>query len=615
MCGINGIINLSDEPVYAHEIEQMNNEITHRGPDGFGVYTNGNIGLGHRRLSIIDVSHHSDQPFVAADENYIIVFNGEIYNYVEIRNHLITRGYRFRTESDTEVLLYAYVEFGEKCVSKLNGMFSFAVYNKINQEVFIARDRSGIKPLFYSLINNRFVFSSEIKSIKKIDRNSLVLNQAMIDVYMSSGYCFGSDTLYAHIKKIDPGCAVVIKNNKVKHFRYWDIDYSNKLDISITDHLNNIEDIVLDATKIHLRSDVPLGVFLSGGLDSSAIVALMDKKGIQNIKTFSVNWDLGEKYNESVYARQVSSLFKTQHFEYVMNETEFIQTIDKYIYFMDEPVTEAAAISLYKLSELTSKHVKVVLSGEGADEVFGGYPIYKLYKYIDLYKHLPVTLRRKIIDPILGVMDSRLAKLVKLSQQNIRDVYSGVSFGDYSDVTTLYTAEYKHESYYKSILNEFYDRSESYETQVKMQYIDYKTWLADDLLIKADRMTMAHSLELRVPLLDYRLIDYMATVPSALRLKNNHTKFLFKKLMERYLPKKIIYRKKMGFPTPLKLMFSNDLGHLAKEMVLDGELVKRRIFKKDIIEKLFKEEFNGVADNHKLLWKIFVLEKWMDANR
>ena len=614
MCGINGIVYLDNRKVEKHEINAMNNEIIHRGPDGEGVYLSNNVGLGHRRLSIIDVAHHSDQPFYSEDKDYILIFNGEIYNYLEIRSDLISKGHVFKTNSDTEVLLRAYIEFGQDCLQYLNGMFSFAVYNKNNNSLFIARDRIGIKPLFYFYSNRSFIFSSEIKSIRKVLNNQLSINDSMIDVYLSSGYCYGNDTLFNEIKKLEPGHSVLISNNDIKINKYWDVSYSSEFSYSERKYLSDLDELIVDATKIHLRSDVPLGVFLSGGLDSSAIVALMHALDIRNINTFSVGWDLGDNFNEFKYSRQVSNDFNTKHYEYVMNERIFMEAFDEYLHYMDEPVTEAAAISLYKLSELTRDHVKVVLSGEGADEVFGGYPIYKFFKYLEVYKKIPRSIRNSLINPIFSKLDRRIEKFARLSNENIEDFYSGVSFGNHDDISVLYTKDYRYEGYYKNIIKEIINKVSQFDLQKKLQYIDYKTWLVDDLLIKADRMTMANSLELRVPLLDYRLIDYVSKIPSSYRLKNGNTKYLFKKIMEKYLPSNIIYRKKMGFPTPLKKMFGSKLGGKAKDILLDDVAISRNYFNKKSLIKMFSDHEKGYKDNHKLIWKLYVLESWLAKN-
>ena len=614
MCGINGIINLSHKSVDAASIQQMNDVIKHRGPDGEGVYVSGNIGLGHRRLSIIDVAHHSDQPLFSNDKNYAIVFNGEIYNYIEIKKELLAKGYVFRTKSDTEVLLNAYIEFGVDCVKHLNGMFAFSIHDKQKDTVFIARDRVGIKPLYYYYNDECFIFGSEIKSITTQSVFKKELKLEMVDVYLSSGYCYGENTLFKDINKVEPGGYVLIKNAKVTFCKYWDLNFEDELDIPEAQILDEIEEIILDATKIHLRSDVPLGVFLSGGVDSSAIVSLMDKLGVDNINTFSVGWDYGADFNESRYAKQIAKLYSTQHYEFEMTEDIFLDSIDSYMHHMDEPVTEAAAISLMKLSELTSQHVKVVLSGEGSDEVFGGYPIYKMFKYMEYYQKIPTSLRQNILNPLFSKTNRKVKKFINLSNNKLEDVYTGVSFGDYSDVRSLYTADYSHEYHYKNVINHYYSKVKSLDQQKKMQYIDFKTWLVDDLLIKADRMTMSKSLELRVPLLDHRLIDYLSRVPSHYRLKNNQTKYLFKKIMEKYLPDNIIYRKKMGFPTPLQRMFKNKLGKDVKEVLLDDQCINRNIYNKSALEELFKQHESGANDHHKLLWKLFIMEKWLLAN-
>jgi len=614
MCGIAGIYNYkTNRPVSPKSIESMCDVITYRGPDGFGYHYEGSLGLGHRRLTIIDTHERSNQPMLSQDSKTSICFNGEIYNYLELKETLKGAGVSFNTTSDTEVLLELYRNTGIDFLNQLNGMFAFCIFDNEKQDFLLARDHTGIKPLFYTFTEDGIAFASEIKSLLQIEDVKREVNKSLIDSYMSVGYCPTNNTLFKNIFKLEPGHYMTIKNGEVEIKQYWNIQYDKSDDKGEEHYIKETQNLFEDAIKKQLRSDVPLGVFLSGGIDSSAVVAMMHKQGVKDIKTFSVAWDYGDKFNETKYARAVAKQFNTDHTEYFMTAEDFKNFLPEYIRHMDEPVTEAAAISLYYLAKKTKEKVTVVLSGEGADEVYGGYPIYKYMHVVEQYKKIPSFIRKPILNPILRMLGTKWAKYADLSEVPIEQSYSGVSFYENTQKNKLYSkkfSEYVKNNNNQAKLKQFYDYTKNDDLQTKMQYLDLKTWLVDDLLIKADRMSMAASLELRVPFLDHRFIEFSATMPSKYRFKGYENKYILKKAMEPYLTEEILYRKKLGFPTPLSIMFKGELFDFVKNIIDSDISHDRGYFDQNEIQKVLAEHKNGDEDHHRILWQLLVLELW-----
>ncbi len=614
MCGIAGIYNYkTNQAVSSESIESMCDVIIYRGPDGFGYHYDGSLGLGHRRLTIIDTHERSNQPMISDDRKTSICFNGEIYNYVELKEILKESGVNFKTTSDTEVLLELYRNNGIKFLNQLNGMFAFCIFDSENKDFLLARDHTGIKPLFYTFTDDGIAFGSEIKSLLQVTGVKKEVNKTLIDSYMSVGYSPTNATLFKNIFKLEPGHYMTIKNGQFEIKQYWNIQYDKSNDKGEEYYIKETQNLFEDAVKKQLRSDVPLGVFLSGGIDSSAVVSMMHKQGVKDIKTFSVAWDYGDNFNETKYARSVAKQFNTDHTEYFMSAEDFKDFLPEYIRHMDEPVTEAAAISLYYLSKKTKEKVTVVLSGEGADEVFGGYPIYKYMHVVEQYKKIPNFIRKLILNPILRTLGTKWAKYADLSEMSIEQSYSGVSFYENSQKNKLYStkfSEYVKNNNNQSKLKPFYDYTKNDDLQTKMQYLDIKTWLVNDLLIKADRMSMAASLELRVPFLDHRFIEFAATMPSKYRFKGYENKYILKKAMEPYLTEEILYRKKLGFPTPLSIMFKGELFDFVKDIIDSDISHARGYFKQNEIQKILKEHRAGIEDHHRILWQLLVLELW-----
>ena len=614
MCGVVGIYRFrSGGIVSPEEITGMSQTFVYRGPDDSGELCENNLGLGHRRLSIIDTSTRSKQPMESNDKDFVITYNGEVFNFVELRQELEKQGSTFKTASDTEVILEMYRKHGEKCVNYMIGMFAFAIWDRKNQSLFIARDRMGIKPLYYNIDDQGIVFASEIKAILKVLKHKPVVNMTMFDAYMSVGYTPTENTLFQGIFKLKPGHSMLIQNGQVSTKQYWDLEFDREKDLGEAYYIEKTKQLLEDAVRLRLRSDVPLGVFLSGGLDSSAIVSIMHKQGIKDIKTFSVAWDSGKLYDETPYARKISKLFNTDHHEYIINPDDFLDFIPTYIWHMEEPVTEAAAISLFYCAKVAKEHVTVVLSGEGSDEVFGGYPIYNYMQTLEKYRQIPSIIRKGCLNPLFNLLGGKWNKYTNLSNLPIEERYQGVSFYDQQLKNNLYTEETRQaisEHTISHSLDEFYRPHQGADIQTKMQYLDVKTWLVDDLLIKADRMSMATSLELRVPFLDHRLMEFSATIPTKYRLKKGITKYVIKKAMEDYLPNDIIHRKKMGFPTPLSTLFKGDLQNYARNLLDSDRFHNRGYFKPDKVRKILDEHIGGSSDHHKILWQLVVLEEW-----
>jgi len=614
MCGIAGIYNFkTNKEVTTQQLESMSEVISYRGPDGFGYFYDHSLALGHRRLTIIDTNERSNQPMTSSHSQTTICYNGEVYNYVELKESLEEKSVSFRTTSDTEVILELYRHKGIDFLKDLNGMFAFAIWDEEKQELLLARDRLGIKPLFYTLTDDGIVFGSELKSLLQIEGVNKTVNKRLIDSYMSVGYCPTDETLFQGINKLSPGHYLTIKEGSIEIKKYWDMEFDKTVDRGESFYIDKTKELFEDAVKLQLRSDVPLGVFLSGGIDSSAVVAMMKKLGVNDIKTFSVAWDYGSDFNETKYARQVAKQFETDHTEYFMSADDFRNFLPDYIRHMDEPVTEAAAISLYYLAKKTKEKVTVVLSGEGADEVFGGYPIYKYMHVVEQYKKIPAFIRKPVLNPLLRMMGEKWAKYADLSEKTIEESYSGVSFYENSQKEKLYSDDFKkvaNEHSNTKNLSPYYRYTASDDLQTRMQYLDVKTWLVDDLLIKADRMSMAASLELRVPFLDHRFLEFSANMPSKYRFKGYENKYILKKAMEDFLPDEILYRKKQGFPTPLSIMFKGELYDYVSNIIDSDTAHNRGYFEPSQIKLLLEEHKTEKRDNHRVLWQLLVLELW-----
>ncbi|MDO6487706.1 asparagine synthase (glutamine-hydrolyzing) [Colwellia sp. 6_MG-2023] len=625
MCGILGKINFNGT-IDKDRFKAMRDTMPYRGPDSNGLWFDDEekIGLAHLRLSILDPTPAGHQPRVEAAHNCVISYNGEVYNYLEIRAELETKGYTFETGADTEVVLKAYLEYGVDCLKHFNGMFAIAIWDGNKKELFLARDRLGIKPVYYFQSDEEFIFASETKAILKGLDKKPALNVQLIDSYMSFGYIPGENTLHQGIKRLMPGHYGIFKDGSFSIKQYWDLSFANNSDDKGFDYYVDGSKKLLDsAIDLRLRSDVPLGIFLSGGIDSSAVVGLLADRVTEPLKTFSIGYDFGKGFDETPYAQIIADKFNTDHHEIKITPAQFKEFIPEYISLMDEPVTEAAAISLFFVAKLAKEKVTVALSGEGSDEIFAGYDLYQYMNVLDKYRAVVGQTGSNffagVSNKVLG-KSHKISKYLTMATLPIEQRYKGMSTYPDHEKEALYKPEFKAEieqdsqvssrDYTKSL----FEKTKKADALSKMLYFDTKTWLVDDLLIKADRMSMAASLELRVPFLDYRLVEFAATIPSKHKIKKGEGKYPLKKMMEGILPNDIIYRKKMGFPTPLKLMFQNELRDYAENLLLSAETKLHQFFKKSRIEQLIQEHNNDKFDHHKTLWQLVVLEEWLRKN-
>ncbi|HED36279.1 MAG TPA: asparagine synthase (glutamine-hydrolyzing) [Gammaproteobacteria bacterium] len=612
MCGICGIYNFeSENRVLESQIRQMNSKMIHRGPDAAGLFIHNNVGMGHRRLKIIDLEG-GIQPMYSEDQSIVVVFNGEIYNFREVRNELQTKGHLFKTDSDTEVIIYAYLEYGESCVEHFRGMFGIAIYDKRYDRLFIIRDRLGIKPVYFYRDKEQFIFASEIKPICEVLQNRPGVNISTIDFYMSVGYVPGKDTMFEGIQKLESGNTLIIEKNQIHIKAYWDLDDKPQKNLNFTEAMENFEEIVRKSVELRMVSDVPLGAFLSGGLDSSAIVSLMSEATSAPVKTFSVGYRDDPEANELGYAKIIADYFKTEHHEYYLEPMDFFNSIDTLINYTEEPIVESAAVALYQLSKLAKEHVTVILSGEGGDEILAGYPLHQIMPKVDKL-HKISKLIPNFVFSCIPYISEKNTKYIDWAKTPLNKRYQSISNDvTYSIKKQMYSNDYllsAHDStcdYYKNL----FEHLSSATNLRKMSYADIKSWLPDDLLVKADKMTMAASLELRVPLLDHKLVEYTSLLPDEFKLNNGQGKYLLKKMMEKYIPHEIIYRKKKGFPVPIASWFRSSLYEQTREVLLDDSTLKRNYFKPAYIENILTRHKNGSEDLSRRIFSLLNLELW-----
>jgi asparagine synthase (glutamine-hydrolysing) len=617
MCGIAGIIDTARPPGVA-EIGAMVDCIPYRGPDGTGqkCFESEGVALGHRRLSILDLSDAGAQPMASASGRFWITYNGEVYNYLEVRKELEALGWQFRSHSDTEVLLCAYEQWGEECLQRFMGMYAFAIWDRQKRELFAARDRMGIKPFYYLETSSGLVFGSEIKSLLAVRRSGGV-ETSLIDAYMDFGYVPGEDTLHRDVKRLLPGHTLKWRDGRVTISNYWDLDFGKRNGADLTASAAQARQMLEESIALHLRSDVPLGVFLSGGLDSSAVVALLSKGVSQGINTFSVAYDFGAQYDETPYAREVAQAFSTRHHEIRMTPKQFVDFVPSYIWHMDEPVTEAAAISLYFVAKLAREHVIVCLSGEGSDELFAGYDFYTYNLAIERLQRLAGLGPFGVLGRLLRSAGrfAKLRKYLELAGEPLEKRYRGISSYEEGTKQGFYTAGFasaaaRGNDRCGKFIESLFARSRDWDPLSRMLYFDTRTWLVDDLLTKADRMSMATSIELRVPFLDHRLVEFAASLPPQFKIQGRDTKHILKKFMEGSLPERIVRRKKMGFPTPLEMMFRGELFDYAYALLLSPAATGRGYFEPAAVRKLLLDHREGRAANHREIWQLAVLEEW-----
>ncbi|MBA2737243.1 MAG: asparagine synthase (glutamine-hydrolyzing) [Pyrinomonadaceae bacterium] len=620
MCGIAGFISKSkDVPVIEREItlDKMCRIITHRGPDEQGTAVEGRAALGMRRLSIIDIKS-GQQPIYNEDGTKLIVFNGEIYNFRELKKELESRGHRFKTNSDTETILHAYEEYGADCLKHLRGMFAFAIWDKSDESLFIARDRVGKKPLFYALTENgNFVFGSELKVLLTHGEISKEIDYSALDAYLTFGYMPEEFCIFKSVSKLEPGHFLIYKDGEIKTKRYWDFDYSPIVEIKTeVEYIEVLREKLKEAVRIRLISEVPLGAFLSGGVDSSAIVAMMSQILESPVKTFSIGFH-EDSFNELKYARIAAKHYNTEHHEFIVTP-ELVETIDEIVRHFDEPFADPSSLPTFMLSKMARDYVTVVLSGDGGDELFAGYTRYVTDSKRSGLGKLPRSIRRNLLRPLIEVLPHGARGknfLYNASLDAIDRYIDSISHFSSLKKKALYKTNFRKNlngNFGKSV-DVFREiaGSVSSENQIdKLLYLDSKTYLPSDILTKVDRMTMAASLEARVPLLDHELIEYVQKIPAQLKLKGIATKYIFKKALEGIVPNEILYREKQGFGVPINEWINLQLKDRIHETLLEKRTLERGYFEAKYIKILLDEHLKNRRDHSYSLWILWMLELW-----
>jgi asparagine synthase (glutamine-hydrolysing) len=624
MCGICAIYNFDDgEPVQADVLNAMNHEIVHRGPDDCGSYVRGNVGLAMRRLSIVDL-RSGHQPISNQDGTIHIIFNGEIYNHADLRRDLEERGYHYRTRSDTETIVHLYEECGEQCVEHLRGMFAFVIWDEEKQLLFCARDRFGIKPLYYCLVGGRhLILASEIKSLLRFPGVRARLENGAVSEYLAFGYASGSRTLFAEIKSLEPGHTLTVQGRgDVRIRRYWDLPARPNSAESLENYAGKYREQLEDAVDSHLMSDVPLGVFLSGGIDSSAIAALMSDLRQAPIETFSVGY-AEEAYSELPYARLMADHIGSSHHEVRISRKDFFDVLPRLIWHEDEPLVWPSSVSLYFVARLARERVKVVLTGEGSDETLAGYTRYPFTVWnarLDRgYRGvIPSGMRRFLRDAAADSnwLPSKMKK--KLRHTFLaRDGASWAAF--YFDNFYAAFSEAEQASLladeirpapgqeYGDVLK-FWEKS-SGSLLERLLYTDIKTYLVE-LCMKQDQMSMAASVESRVPFLDHVLVEFALSIPASLKTRGLTGKRILKAVMKKSLPNAILNRQKLGFPTPYSQWLSGSQVDIVKDLLLEERTVSRGLFKSESVERLFAEHRTNLRDHSDKLWRLLNLEIW-----
>lgn len=600
MCGIVGFADRSKNK--KKTIKDMADLIKHRGPDSDGYYTDDYVALGFRRLSIIDLEGGT-QPIYNEDKTKLIFFNGEIYNYQELKEDLMAKGHKFTTGTDTEVLLHGFEEYKENLLPMLRGMFTFVIYDINTHELFGARDFYGIKPLYYYLDKKEFMFGSEIKSFLAHPNFKKELNRDMLEDYLTFQYSVGEDTFFKNVYKLRPGHYFTYKNGKLNIKEYYSIKFEPDHTKTEEEWKEEIKSLLEDSIKAHKIADVEVGSFLSSGVDSSYIATASDVD-----KTFTVGWD-NKNYSEIDYAKELSKMIDVQNISKKISKKEYFDNFANIQYYMDEPLADPSAIALYFVANIASKNVKVALSGEGADEIFGGYNIYHEPYSVSWYYKVPYIIRRFLGILVYPLRHHRGFNFIYRRSHKLEDRYVGNAFMFEPSETRKILSYKPKNTTYKDLTREYYEKAKDYDDVTKMQYIDFNFWLIGDILLKADKMSMANSLEVRVPFLDRVLIDTARKIPTEYKIKDGKTKYLFREIAHEILPEKWSNKKKLGFPVPMReWLKEEDTYNLVKDKFASAS----EFFNTKKIIKLLDDHKNGKKDNSRKIWTIYSFLVWYD---
>jgi len=623
MCGICGKLYFNPtRKADRNIISAMSSVLKHRGPDDHGIYIDGPVGIGHQRLSIIDISAAGHQPMANEDGSIWIVFNGEIYNFEELRRELQGKGHVFASHTDTETIIHLYEEEDTDCLNRLRGMFAFAIWDSIKQRLFVARDRVGKKPLVYTVTDDAVIFASEIKALLQDPSVTAEVDSEALHHYLTYQYVPSPWTMFKGIRKLPPAHSLVVQRGNITTRQYWNLSYAQKLALpTLGDYVDQFMAVFTEAVKIRLRSDVPLGAFLSGGIDSSATVAVMSQLTNRPIKTFSIGFDVSE-YNETTFASMVAKRFNTDHTEFIVNP-DAMTILPKLVWHYNEPFADSSAIPTYYVSKLTREHVTVALNGDGGDESFAGYERYIADKLAGYYEKIPCLVRERIIKRALSFIPHqenrssffrRLKRFVNgISEKAERRYVRWICGFDNEMKNDLYSAAFAEKiaaiDSVDLIVN-WYAKADASAFLDKTLFVDIMSYLPDDLLVKVDIASMANSLEARSPFLDHKLMEFAAALPPHLKLNGVQSKYLLKKAFSSLLPRTVLYRKKMGFGVPIDRWLRGQLKELTYQILLEKRTVERGLFKQQAVRMLIDEHMSKRADNSYRIWSLLFLELW-----
>lgn len=602
MCGFVGFTNTKDNS--NRIIEDMMDKIRHRGPDSGGKYTDEDIALGFRRLSIIDITESGDQPIYNEDRSKVLLFNGEIYNFRSIREELVAKGHIFTTKTDSEVLLHGYEEYGEKLLDKLRGMFAFVIWDTKTKELFGARDFFGIKPLYYAVMDDTFMFGSEIKAFLAHPDFKKELNETALENYLTFQYSPTNETFFKNVYKLPAAHCFKYKNGKLDVKRYWDISFNADEKPDMEEWVNRISDTFKNSVEAHKIADVEVGSFLSSGVDSSYVASVANVD-----KTFTVGFGEDEKYNEIGWAKEFSQYIGKENISKVISPEEYWGNIKRIQYHMDEPLADPSCIALYFVCNKASEYVKVVLSGEGADEIFGGYNVYKEPLGSHAYKSLPRFIRRGIGNVASHLPQKRGVNFLVRNGKDLEERFIGNAYM-FTPKDRKKLLKIKTNAPDPTVITApFYDKVKDKDQITKMQYLDLHLWMTGDILLKADKMSMANSLELRVPFLDKKIMELAEQIPWRYRVSTENTKLAMRQAALRAAPPKTANKKKLGFPVPIRVWLKEDKYYgIVKDSFTSPAAEK--FFNTDLLVKLLDEHREGKYDNSRKIWTVFIFLQW-----
>ncbi|MBI3008328.1 MAG: asparagine synthase (glutamine-hydrolyzing) [Candidatus Omnitrophica bacterium] len=626
MCGLCGFVDFGnwdrDEALVC--LKKMNETLVHRGPDDEGFYIDGSAGLAHKRLSILDLSQHGRQPMPNEDGNVRLIFNGEIYNFLELRQEMIKKGHSFISRTDSEVIIHLYEEFGEECFKMLDGMFALAIWDRGREKLFLARDPIGKKPLHYAVIGNAILFGSEIKSILKHPMVSRHLSRGSLCEYLFLGYIPGPGTVFKDIKKLAGGHFLVFDRDGCRVKQYWDLSCPGRDSTGEEEVVQTFMELFRKSVEKRLTADVPIGVFLSGGIDSSCVAFLMAQLSRETIKTFSIGFE-DDSYDELKFAREMAHLTDSDHYEEVLNSSRMLEVLPSVIKGLDEPLADASIIPTYLVSSIARKEVKVVLSGDGGDELFAGYPTFIGHRLMPFYKRIPHPIRSKIIRPLieripasgknisLNFMAKRFVQGAPYSYEVRHHIW--MSYFNFDEIKALLSPDVVKDFSMNGVLSEitsFLKVHPCHDIFDELLLLNMRFYLQDDILVKVDRASMASSLEVRSPFLDKGLVEFVNNLPFCLKMKGFKTKHILKKAFKGLLPGKILYRRKQGFSVPIAKWLKGEMRDVLMSVLNPDSIQRHGLFNYSFIEKLLKDHMAGKRDNSRQIWALFIFQSWYE---